>query len=81
MLSKDALTYLLGAALVALNDQIDADQTPDTKTKLLHMTECLHGPSPVVPSHVPQATVDATLAVLSTFMHTVPHHDRPAWDQ
>lgn len=80
-LSSDALTYLLGMALIALNEQIDEEKVPGTKTKLLHMTECLQGPSPVVPSHVSQEAVDAAIAVLHTFLDHVPHHDRPAWDQ
>ena len=78
-LSDDAILYLLGVAMVAFNEHIDGEAVPETKEKLRHIVECLHGPSAVVPSHVPPEALEFTLVLATTFMDLVPNRGQPSW--
>ena len=78
-LSDDALIYLLGVALVSLNEHIDGDQVPETSKKLGHISECLQGPLEVIPPGTPSEAVEAALLLVATFTDQVPTRDRPSW--
>lgn len=80
-LSDDALAYLLGVALVSLNDHVDDGKVPETKAKLLYITECLQGPSEKTPSHISEEARRAALALLKTFLDHLPNREQPKWAQ
>ncbi len=81
MLSDDALVYLLGLAVISINEAVDGEQSPDAKKELLLLTECLQGPSPVMPSHVPPEMMQKALHILSSLLDHVPNRHQPTWAQ